>query len=124
METAIAFAYSHLGDSYEYGGYGPNSWDCSGLTKASYAAAGVYIGAHGSTSQYNYLAGQGRLIPIGQVQRGDLVFYSDDGGASTYHTALYIGGGQMIEAQYEGVPVKVANLRPWDLMPWAARPTG
>ncbi len=123
METAIAYAYAQLGDPYQYGGSGPDSWDCSGLTKASYSAAGVYIGAHGSTSQYNYLAGQGRLVPVSQLQRGDLVFYSDDGGASTYHVALYLGGGQMIEAQYEGVPVKVSNLRYYDLMYYGARPT-
>ena len=124
VETAISYARAQLGDPYEYGGSGPDSWDCSGLTKAAYAAAGVYIGAHGSTSQYNYLAGQGRLVPVSQLQRGDLVFYSDDGGASTYHTALYIGDGQMIEAQYEGVPVKVSNLRYYDLMYYGARPTG
>jgi cell wall-associated NlpC family hydrolase len=124
VETAIAYAYAQLGDPYEYGGSGPDSWDCSGLTKAAYAAAGVYIGAHGSTSQYNYLRNQGRLVPVSQLQRGDLVFYSDDGGASTYHVALYLGGGQMIEAQYEGVPVKVSNLRYWDLMYYGARPTG
>ncbi len=124
VEAAIAYAYAQLGDPYEYGGSGPDSWDCSGLTKAAYAAAGVYIGAHGSTSQYRYLSGQGRLVPVSQLQRGDLVFYSDDGGASTYHTALYLGGGQMIEAQYEGVPVKVSNLRYYDLMYYGARPTG
>ncbi len=124
VETAIAYAYAQLGDPYEYGGSGPDSWDCSGLTKAAYAAAGVYIGAHGSTSQYNYLANRGRLVPVSELQRGDLVFYSDDGGYSTYHTALYLGGGKMIEAQYEGVPVKVSNLRYYDLMYYGARPTG
>ena len=124
VETAINYAFAQLGDPYEYGGSGPDSWDCSGLTKAAYAAAGVYIGAHGSTSQYRYLANQGLLVPISQLQRGDLVFYSDDGGASTYHVALYLGGGQMIEAQYEGVPVKVSNLRYYDLMYYGARPTG
>lgn len=124
VETAIAYAYAQLGDPYEYGGSGPDSWDCSGLTKAAYAAAGIYIGAHGSTSQYRYLSGQGRLVPVSQLQRGDLVFYSDDGGSTTYHTALYLGGGKMIEAQYEGVPVKVSNLRYYDLMYYGARPTG
>ena len=124
VETAIAYAYAQLGDPYEYGGSGPDSWDCSGLTKAAYAAAGVYIGAHGSTSQYRYLAGQGRLVPVSQLQRGDLVFYSDDGGATTYHTAIYLGGGQVIEAQYEGVPVKVSSLRSWDLVGYVARPVG
>lgn len=123
VEAAIAFATAQLGDSYAYGGSGPDSWDCSGLTKASYAAAGVYIGAHGATSQYNYLSGQGRLVPFSQIQRGDLIFYSSDG-YTKYHTALYIGNGQMIEAQYEGVPVKISNVRYYDLVSYVARPTG
>ncbi|MDJ0333895.1 C40 family peptidase [Salinibacterium sp. G-O1] len=123
VEAAIAFATAQLGDRYQYGGYGPDAWDCSGLTKASYAAAGVYIGAHGSTSQYRYLSGQGRLVPISQMQRGDLIFYSGDG-SYVYHTGLYIGGGRMIEAQYEGIPVKIATVRSYDLMSYVARPTG
>ena len=121
VEAAIAFATAQLGDRYQYGGYGPDHWDCSGLTKASYAAAGVYIGAHGSTSQYRYLSGQGRLVPIGQIQRGDLIFYSEDG-SYVYHTAIYVGGGRMIEAQYEGVPVKIAPVRSYDLMSYVGRP--
>jgi peptidoglycan DL-endopeptidase CwlO len=121
VEAAIAFATAQLGDRYEYAGFGPDKWDCSGLTKASYAAAGVYIGAHGSTSQYRYLSGQGKLVPIGQVQLGDLIFYSEDG-SYVYHTGLYIGGGRMIEAQFEGVPVKVSTVRSYDLMSFVGRP--
>ena len=81
----------------------------------------MYIGAHGSTSQYRYLSGQGRLVPIGQIQRGDLIFYSEDG-SYVYHTAIYVGGGRMIEAQYEGVPVKIAPVRSYDLMSYVGRP--
>lgn len=123
VDAAIAFARAQFGDSYEYGGYGPDSWDCSGLTKASYAAAGVYIGIHSATAQYNYLANQGRLVPFSQIQPGDLIFYTDDGD-TMYHTTLYIGNGQMIEAQYEGVPVKISSVRYWDLNPYVGRPTG
>ncbi|WP_309621214.1 NlpC/P60 family protein, partial [Salinibacterium sp.] len=123
VEAAIAFATAQLGDRYEVSGYGPDKWDCSGLTKASYSAAGVYIGAHGSTSQYRYLSGQDRLIPISQLQRGDLLFYSEDG-SYIYHTALYLGDGRMIEAQYEGIPVKVSSVRYYDLVSYVGRPTG
>jgi peptidoglycan DL-endopeptidase CwlO len=123
VEAAIAFATAQLGDRYKFSGYGPDEWDCSGLTKASYSAAGVYIGAHGSTSQYRYLSGQGRLIPISQLQRGDLLFYSEDG-SYVYHTALYLGDGRMIEAQYEGIPVKVSSVRYYDLVSYVGRPTG
>lgn len=126
VDGAIAFAYAQLGEPYVYGGYGPYGWDCSGLTKAAYASVGVYIGVHGSTSQYNYLSGQGRLVPVAQRVPGDLLFYSDGGTTwgTKYHTTLYIGNGLMIEAQYEGIPVKVSQVRYYDLVPYAARPTG
>ncbi|GMA95377.1 hypothetical protein GCM10025881_22010 [Pseudolysinimonas kribbensis] len=51
--TAIAYAERQLGKPYALGGAGPTYWDCSGLTMMSYRAAGVNIGPHGSTSQYN-----------------------------------------------------------------------
>jgi cell wall-associated NlpC family hydrolase len=125
-EGAIAFAYAQVGDRYEFAGYGPDAWDCSGLTKASYASVGVYIGVHGSSSQYNYLANQGRLVPANQMVRGDLLYYSEGGTTSgtKYHTAIYLGGGLMLEAPYEGVPVRVTGVRTWDLVPYVARPTG
>lgn len=106
---------------------GPNVWDCSGLTKASYASAGVYIGTHSSTDQYNYMAGQGRLVPISQMQRGDLLYYSDGGSASAprkWHVTIYLGGGKMIEAPNPSAPVRIVNVRYSSLVPYAGRPTG
>lgn len=125
-QGAINYAYAQVGDPYVYGGAGPNGWDCSGLTKMAYASVGVYIGIHGASSQYNYLAGQGRLVSVGSLIPGDLVFYSSGGSTSgtKYHTAIYIGGGLMIEAPYEPLSVQVVPLRYRDLVPYAARPTG
>ena len=126
VATAIAFAEAQVGKPYVLGGYGPNDWDCSGLTKASWAAAGVYIGIHGSNSQYTYAQQQNRLVPIGNIQPGDILFYSDGGSTSAvkYHVTLYIGNGEMIEAPYPGVNVRVAAIRYGDLVPYAARWTG
>ena len=121
---AIAFAKAQLGEPYVLGGMGPNVWDCSGLTKAAYASVGIYIGIHGSTSQYSYLASQGKLVNISQLKAGDLLFYADGGSTSgtKYHTTLYIGGGKMIEAPYPGTTVRIAAIRYGDLVPYAARP--
>jgi peptidoglycan DL-endopeptidase CwlO len=127
VETAIAFATAQLGKPYKLAGRGPDYWDCSGLTLMSYSAAGVRIGTHSSTDQYNYMAAQGRLVPIDQAQRGDLVFYSDGGSASNprkYHVAIYLGNGKMIEAPNPTAPVRIVNLRRGDLVPYAGRPTG
>jgi cell wall-associated NlpC family hydrolase len=127
VEGAIAYASAQLGEAYQLGGMGPNAWDCSGLTKASYASVGVYIGPHSSTDQYNYMSAQGRLVPRDQWQRGDLLFYSYGGSASTprkYHVAIYLGDGKMIEAPNPTAPVRIVNVRYADLVPYVGRPTG
>jgi cell wall-associated NlpC family hydrolase len=127
VEGAIAYATAQVGEPYQFGGMGPNAWDCSGLTKASYASVGVYIGPHSSTDQYNHMAAQGRLVPRDQWQRGDLLFYSYGGAASTprkYHVAIYLGNGQMVEAPNPSAPVRIVNVRYGDLVPYVGRPTG
>jgi peptidoglycan DL-endopeptidase CwlO len=125
VSGAIAFAEAQLGDAYQLGGSGPDVWDCSGLTKAAYASVGVYIGTHSATNQYATMASEGRLLPLADLQAGDLLFYSS-GGSTTgtkYHTALYIGAGKMIEAPYPGSVVRIAAIRYGDLVPYAGRPT-
>ena len=126
VAVAIAFAEAQLGKPYQLGGAGPNTWDCSGLTLKAYAAANVYIGIHGATSQYNVMASENRLVPVSERAPGDLLWYSDGGSttATKYHVTIYIGNGQMIEAPYPGVNVRVAAVRFGDLVPFAGRPTG
>ena len=124
--AAIAYARAQLGEAYGFGGAGPSVWDCSGLTKMSYASVGVYIGTHSVTNQYSTMANAGRLVPVGQRTAGDLLFYSTGGNTvgEKYHVAIYIGGGQMIEAPRAGVPVRITGVRGGDLVPFAGRPTG
>jgi cell wall-associated NlpC family hydrolase len=126
VEQAIAYARAQLGEPYAFGGAGPGSWDCSGLTKMSYASAGVYIGTHSASNQYSTMAAQGRLVSVSAMTAGDLLFYSNGGstGASKYHVAIYVGGGQMIEAPRPGVNVRQVAVRWGDLVPYAGRPTG
>ncbi|WP_166868570.1 C40 family peptidase [Salinibacterium sp. ZJ70] len=127
VSGAIAFARQQLGERYQLGGMGPDVWDCSGLTKASYASVGVYIGTHSSTDQYNYMKRQGRLVPYSQVQPGDLIFYSDGGSADNprkYHVTMYVGDGKMIEAPNPSATVRVVNVRNSDRVAYVGRPTG
>jgi peptidoglycan DL-endopeptidase CwlO len=93
----------------------------------SYSAAGVYIGSHSSTDQYNQMARQGRLVPWAQAQRGDLIFYSEGGSADNprkYHVAIYLGDGKMVEAPNPTAPVRIVNARAGDRVPYVGRPTG
>ena len=125
VEGALAFAYAQLGDMYQFAGSGPDVWDCSGLTKYSYASVGVYIGTHSATNQYYTMANQDRLVPLGEMVPGDLIFYADGGyvGGGIYHVTMYVGNGQMVEAPREGVPVRVTGVRYYDVLPYAGRPT-
>ncbi|TFC36374.1 NlpC/P60 family protein [Cryobacterium sp. TMT2-14] len=121
VDTALSFATQQLGDRYVLGGSGPNVWDCSGLTKAAYAAAGIYIGSHSATNQYRTMANEGRLVPFNQAQRGDLVFWG--GGGDYYHVAIYVGGGKILEAPNPSSPVRIHGI--WsagDVAPYVGRP--
>ena len=125
VETAIAFASEQLGERYVLGGAGPNVWDCSGITMKSYAAAGVYIGWHSATAQYNVLASQKKLVPFQQIERGDLIWWSTESAFSgdKYHVAIYLGDGMMLEAPNPARTVRIVPVRYGEIWPYAGRPT-
>ncbi|MFE3444982.1 NlpC/P60 family protein [Nocardia sp. NPDC059180] len=106
--TVIGFACDQLGMDYVWGGNGPadGGWDCSGLTKAAFAAAGITLPrvAH---DQYHATT----PVPEDQLQPGDLVFYGT--AANLHHVGLYVGAGKMVNAPTFGQPVQVAPYR-WE----------
>ena len=104
-QAAIEFALAQLGDPYAYGGTGPDSWDCSGLTQAAWAAAGVSL-PRVVGPQVN----AGTRIPMSEVQPGDLVAYS-----SMSHIGMYIGNGQVIHAPRPGKTVEIVGLGGFDV---------
>lgn len=125
VEAAIAFAEAQLGERYVLGGAGPDVWDCSGITMKSYAAAGVYIGWHSATAQYNVLASQEKLVPFQDAKRGDLIWWSTERAFSgdKYHVAIYLGNGMMLEAPNPARTVRIVPVRYGELWPYAGRPT-
>lgn len=91
-------AYSQIGVPYVWGGTTPGvGLDCSGLVQYCYRQAGISI----PRTSGAILAG-GTIVS--DPQPGDICWTSG-------HVAIYIGGGQMIEAQQTGVPVKVSSVR-------------
>lgn len=125
VDRAINFASDQLGERYVLGGMGPNVWDCSGITKAAYAAAGIYIGTHSATNQFMTLAYRRKLIPLKEAKRGDLMWYSQEDAfnGDKYHVVIYLGGGMMLEAPNPSRPVRIAPLRYGELFPYAGRPS-
>jgi cell wall-associated NlpC family hydrolase len=118
VETAISYAYAHIGAPYDLGGAGPVYYDCSGLVMAAYGAAGIYVGSHSVSSQFYTAQARGQVVPLSQRQRGDIIFWYDDG---FYHDAIYLGNNQIIAARDYGEPLAVQSL--WGSpYPYVARP--
>jgi cell wall-associated NlpC family hydrolase len=114
--AAIAFATSQIGDPYAWGASGPDSWDCSGLTQAAWARAGVYL-SHYTGYQWN----ETRRVPLSDLQPGDLVFFGADGPTS-HHVGLYVGNDEMIEAPHTGAWVTKSSIWRSDILPFGGRP--
>ena len=125
VETMFTFAKAQLGERYVLGGMGPDVWDCSGITKAAYSAAGLYIGTHSATNQFNTMGAARKLVPLNQAQVGDLMWYSQESAfnGDKYHVVLFMGGGMMLEAPNPARTVRIVPMRYGELFPYAGRPT-
>ena len=100
----LTAALSRLGLPYVWGGSGPNVFDCSGLVQWSMRQAGIVMPRVAAQQ-----AQTGPLIPLAQLQPGDLLFYHTDPTAPSYisHVAIYLGGGLMEQAPEPGENVEV-----------------
>ncbi|MCW2813357.1 MAG: putative endopeptidase precursor [Nocardioides sp.] len=100
---AMKVALAQRGDPYRYGAAGPNSFDCSGLTKYSYGRVGRSLPR--TTDQ---LKSELRGIAKRDRARGDIIVFVDGGDA--YHAGIYIGNNQIVHASRSGTPVKVDRI--------------
>jgi hypothetical protein len=121
-DKAVLFAFAQLGKPYIWGGNGPVGYDCSGLALASWQHGAGVTFARVSDNQYNTA---GQPVAPDALAAGDLVFWGTNPAewTSVYHTAIYVGGGQIVESTGGGVQLN--SLGQWgqgDLMPVGRRP--
>jgi cell wall-associated NlpC family hydrolase len=100
---AIDAAESYLGVPYVWGGASRSGVDCSGLIMLAYEAAGIDF-PHYSGAMYE----DTERVPLYDIEPGDLLFYGPGGDE---HVAMYVGGGQMIEAPETGEVVHITPIR-------------
>ncbi|WP_113702444.1 C40 family peptidase [Nonomuraea lactucae] len=100
--AVLKFAYAQVGKPYVFGGTGPRGFDCSGLTQASWRAAGVSLPR---TTWQQWAWGASRKVDIGSLQPGDLIFSEGLG-----HVSIYAGNGLIVHAPQTGDVVKVVKL--------------
>lgn len=91
-----AMAAQYVGTRYVYGGSAPGGFDCSGLTMYLYKQFGYSL-PHTASGQY---ANCGVKVSRGELQPGDLVFFTSPGaGGKINHVGIYTGNDQIIHAR-------------------------
>lgn len=119
-ETAVRFALAQLGKPYVWAAAGPAAFDCSGLTMAAWATAGVAL-PHLAAGQA--LAGTAEPADLSQAVSGDLVLIpgSDGTPAAPGHVGMVAGyvdarGGRhlyLIHAPMTGLAVELTEATEW-----------
>lgn len=107
----VAYALQYVGDAYVSGGTSlATGTDCSGFTCFVYADFGYSI----SRTPEGQYTGAGRGIDYSEIQPGDIICYSSNGGKSCTHVAMYIGDGQVVHAanSRKGVITSTAEYEP------------
>jgi peptidoglycan DL-endopeptidase CwlO len=97
--SAVQVALGQVGKPYSWGSSGPGAFDCSGLVTYAYRAVGISHLPRSSSAMY----GATTRISRADLRPGDLVFYH----SPVSHVAIYIGGGQVVEAPNSGSNVRV-----------------
>ena len=98
-------------------------FDCSGLMEyAFFKGAGLRLS---STSRSQYA--DGPRVPIGRLQAGDMVFWSDStmSTSAIHHVALYAGDNRIVESvRSSGPRVRSFSTGESGVMPSVVRPIG
>ncbi len=103
-EQAVAAAEQMVGRPYKLSGETPEGFDCSGLVRYSYLAAGIELPHH--TLE---LKRRARIVHEGELRKGDLVFF-DENGRKYSHVGIYTGGNLFIHAASTGKAVRIDSL--------------
>lgn len=129
MSKIINFARLQVGKPYVFGRSGPDSFDCSGLTKRAVAQIGLDW-YHGATTQWlrgkqegapNQFAYWGETGPIHELPMDKVAFLFNQDKTKTNlvmaHTGLYDGAGRVIQAG--GYGGKGVHDNPIDMRRWS-----
>lgn len=108
-EDIVKIALDHVGDPYEFGGTNLETGvDCSGFVMAVYSKFEILL-----PHDINSIALEGTTVPSDSPAPGDVIIYSkinEDNSASPVHSAIYIGGGQVIHASNKREGVKISEI--------------
>lgn len=123
VQTAIRWAMSQLGTSYQWGGsctdaHGSDPMghcDCSSLMQQAYKADGITLGR----TTYDQVT-EGTPTDVAHLVPGDLVF-TEGSPSAPGHVGMYMGDGLIINAPHPGAVVDINTLAEWKPLILAAR---
>ncbi len=124
IEEMIAVAEKQLGKPYVGGAEGPKSYDCSGLVHYCLNQAGSNRGRYNAAG-YSQVDDWDKISSLGDLKRGDLMFFWSSKKHKIGHVSIYIGDGMMIDASSQnGKVVKRSAFSPWCKreFKWGRRP--
>ena len=129
--TAVRYALAQLGKPYVFGAAGPNAYDCSGLTMAAWAAAGVAL-PHLAAAQAT--SGTPEPTDLPKPVAGDLVLIpgSDGTPQAPGHVGMIVGhidakDGRhlyLVQAPETGVPVELTEAPNGAARSWPSAMSG
>ena len=102
------YAKQFVGNPYVMGGTSlTKGADCSGFTQSVYKHFGINLPRVARDQ-----AKVGKKVSWNELQPGDLVFYSGNGGKSVTHVAIYIGNSKIVHAQTPslGIGITTSNI--------------
>ncbi|MET0986182.1 MAG: C40 family peptidase [Steroidobacteraceae bacterium] len=103
-EEVALRALAMIGTPYQYGGNGPQNFDCSGLVQYIYRGVGIEVPR---TAAEQFDATQ--TVDLAKLRPGDLLFFRIHGRIS--HVAIYAGERRFVHAPQTG---RTVELRPLD----------
>ena len=103
-DKAADTALTMVGRPYKYRGDSPAGFDCSGLVRYSYLAAGVDV-PHGTRA----LRSATRSISYHEIRKGDLLFFLQNGKKYS-HVGIYVNDNLFVHAPSTGRTVRMDTL--------------
>ena len=108
LNKAIAATKKYVGVTwYALGGSTPQAWDCSGLVLWLYAHLDINL-YHSASVQKN----SGTFVDEPKI--GDIVAFTYQGASRAFHTAIYVGAGEMLHSGGKrGDRTEITSIARW-----------
>lgn len=101
----VQTAFRYLGDPYSISGDTPQGFSCIGFVSYVYRANGIPLPGSLDTAM-----AYASPVPFSNLQPGDILYFGNTIWRGLSHTAIYVGGGRFIHAEWYNRGVVVSSF--------------